>query len=207
MGKYDDYVIEDNENFIIINKPSGVAVQAGTKSFKNIIDAIKNTKYFENSKPYIVHRIDKETSGLLIIAKNRQYAQLLTSLFRIRKIHKTYLALVYGKVNNSVKTMKDELTYFENKKKITHISPKLFLVIIYFLMPLSKISKEIQDFREFLKIAYYYATESMLIWDEKNNIYSSDKTPEFGKETIEDYYKKILNEDMIYKELKDQKLF
>jgi len=119
VGKYDDYVIEDNENFIIINKPSGIAVQAGTKSFKNIIDTIKNTKYFENSKPYIVHRIDKETSGLLIIAKNRQYAQLFTSLFRIRKIHKTYLALVYGKVNNSIKTMRDELTYYENKKKIT----------------------------------------------------------------------------------------
>jgi len=118
VGKYDDYVIEDNENFIIINKPSGIAVQAGTKSFKNIIDTIKNTKYFENSKPYIVHRIDKETSGLLIIAKNRHYAQLFTSLFRIRKIHKTYLALVYGKVNNSIKTMKDELTYYENKKKI-----------------------------------------------------------------------------------------
>ena len=119
VGKYDDYVIEDNENFIIINKPSGIAVQAGTKSLKNIIDVIKNTKYFQNSKPYIVHRIDKETSGLLIIAKNRQYAQLFTSLFRIRKIHKTYLALVYGKVNNSVKTMRDELTYYENKKKIT----------------------------------------------------------------------------------------
>ena len=118
VGKYDDYVIEDNENFIIINKPSGIAVQAGTKSFKNIIDTIKNTKYFENSKPYIVHRIDKETSGLLIIAKNRQYAQLFTSLFRIRKIHKTYLALVYGKVNNSIKTLRDKLTYYENKKKI-----------------------------------------------------------------------------------------
>ena len=119
VSKYDDYVIEDNENFIIINKPSGISVQAGTKSFKNIIDAIKNTKYFTNSKPYIVHRIDKETSGLLIIAKNRKFAQLFTSLFRIRKIHKTYLALVYGKVNNSIKTMKDELVYYENKKKIT----------------------------------------------------------------------------------------
>ena len=119
VGKYDDYVIEDNENFIIINKPSGVAVQAGTKSFKNIIDAIKNTKYFLNSNPYTVHRIDKETSGLLIIAKNRKFAQLFTSLFRIRKIHKTYLALVYGKVNNSIKTMKDELVYYENNKKIT----------------------------------------------------------------------------------------
>ena len=95
----------------------------------------------------------------------------------------------------------------KNEKKITHISPKLFLVIIYVLMPLSKISKKIQDFREFLKIAYYYATESMLFWDEKNHAYSSNKTPEFGKDTLEDYYKKILDKDIVYKELKDQKLF
>ena len=119
LGAYDDYVIENNENFIIINKPSGVPVQSGTKSFRNIIDIIKNTKYFENSKPFVVHRIDKETSGIFIIAKNRKFAQLFTSLFRIRKIHKTYLALVYGKVNNSVKTMKDELVYYESNKKIT----------------------------------------------------------------------------------------
>ena len=95
----------------------------------------------------------------------------------------------------------------KNEKKITHISPKLFLVIIYVLMPLSKISKKMQDFREFLRIAYYYATESMLFWDEKNDAYSSNKTPEFGKDTLEDYYKKILDKDIVYKELKDQKLF
>ena len=71
IGTYDDYVIEDNENFIVINKPTGIPVQSGTKSYKNIIDIIKNTKYFENSKPFIVHRLDKETSGVLIIAKNR----------------------------------------------------------------------------------------------------------------------------------------
>jgi 23S rRNA pseudouridine955/2504/2580 synthase len=118
IGDYDDYVIEDNENFIVINKPTGIPVQSGTKSFKNIIDILKNTKYFENSKPFIVHRLDKETSGVLIIAKNRKYAQLFTSLFRIRKIHKTYLAIVYGKVEKSIKTMKDDLIYYENNKKI-----------------------------------------------------------------------------------------
>ena len=112
IGAYDDYVIEDNENFIVINKPTGIPVQSGTKSFKNIIDILKNTKYFENSKPFIVHRLDKETSGVLIIAKNRKYAQLFTSLFRIRKIHKTYLAIVYGKVEKSVKIMKDDLIYY-----------------------------------------------------------------------------------------------
>ncbi len=118
IGAYDDYVIEDNENFIVINKPSGIPVQSGTKSFKNIIDILKNTRYFENSKPFIVHRLDKETSGVLIIAKNRKYAQLFTSLFRIRKIHKTYLAIVYGKVEKSKKMMKDDLIYYENNKKI-----------------------------------------------------------------------------------------
>ena len=118
IGEYDDYVIEDNENFIVINKPIGIPVQSGTKSFKNVIDILKNTKYFENSKPFIVHRLDRETSGVLIIAKNRKYAQLFTSLFRIRKIHKTYLAIVYGKVNKSLKVMKDNLIYYENDKKM-----------------------------------------------------------------------------------------
>ena len=118
IGSYDDYVIEDNENFIVINKPTGIPVQSGTKSFKNIIDILKNTRYFKNSKPFIVHRLDKETSGILIIAKNRKYAQLFTSLFRIRKIHKTYLAIVYGKVEKSKKVMKDDLIYYENNKKI-----------------------------------------------------------------------------------------
>ena len=55
----------------------------------------------------------------MIIAKNRKYAQLFTSLFRIRKIHKTYLAIVYGKVDKSVKVMKDELIYYEKNKKIS----------------------------------------------------------------------------------------
>tara|TARA_A100001015_G_scaffold295945_1_gene375560 strand:- start:392 stop:1291 length:900 start_codon:yes stop_codon:yes gene_type:complete len=118
IGAYDDYVIEDNDNFIVINKPTGISVQSGTKSFKNIIDILKNTKYFENTKPFIVHRLDKETSGVLIIAKNRKFAQLFTSLFRIRKIHKTYLAIVYGKVNESIQSMRDDLIFYENKKKI-----------------------------------------------------------------------------------------
>ena len=119
LGKYENYIIENNENFVIINKPAGIPVQSGTKSFKNIIDILNDTKYFLNSKPFIVHRIDKETSGLLIIAKNRKFAQLFTSLFRIRKIHKTYLALTYGKVENSIKTLNDELIYYENKKKFS----------------------------------------------------------------------------------------
>jgi 23S rRNA pseudouridine955/2504/2580 synthase len=115
---YDDYILENNNNFVVINKPRGIAVQAGTKSFRNIIDVLKESKYFENTKPYIVHRLDKETSGVLIVAKTREYAQLFTSLFRIRKIHKTYIALTHGKVSKNIKILKDELVTIDNGKKI-----------------------------------------------------------------------------------------
>ena len=114
---YDDYILENNNDFIVINKPRGIAVQAGTKSFRNIIDVLKDSKYFENTKPYIVHRLDKETSGVLIVAKNREYAQLFTSLFRIRKIHKTYIALTHGKISKNLKTLNDDLITFDNGKK------------------------------------------------------------------------------------------
>ena len=116
--KYDKFIIENNDNFIVINKPSGIPVQSGTKSFKNIIDILKNTKYFENTKPYVVHRLDKETSGVMIVAKNREYAQLFTSLFRIRKIHKTYLAITYGAVKKGINLLQDNLVTYEKNKKI-----------------------------------------------------------------------------------------
>ena len=118
VNVYDDYIIEDNKNFVVINKPAGIPVQSGTKSFKNIIDILKNTRYFENQKPFIVHRLDKETSGVLIIAKTREYAQLFTSLFRIRKIHKTYVALTYGKIFKFKDTLKDDLVSYDKNKKV-----------------------------------------------------------------------------------------
>ena len=115
---YDEFTLENNENFIVINKPVGIPVQGGTKSFKNIIDILKDTKYFNSSKPFIVHRLDKETSGVMIIAKNREYAQLFTSLFRIRKIHKTYLAITHGQFEKKIKLLKNDLITYEKNKKI-----------------------------------------------------------------------------------------
>jgi len=117
--------IENNENFVVINKPSGVSVQSGTKSKKNILDILKKTDEFSETNPYAVHRLDKETTGILIVAKNRKYAQLFTSLFRIRKIHKTYLGIVVGEIQNKKGTFIDDLFYYEGdnkttKKAITH---------------------------------------------------------------------------------------
>jgi len=111
--------IEDNDDFAVINKPPGISVQSGTKSKRNILDILKKTKEFNNTIPYTVHRIDKDTSGLLIVAKNRKYAQLFTSLFRIRKIHKTYLCIAVGTLDKKKGTLRDELYTYEGDKKVS----------------------------------------------------------------------------------------
>ena len=121
--------IENNENFAVINKPAGIAVQSGTKSKRNILDILKSTKEFKDAYPYAVHRIDKATTGILIVAKNRKYAQLFTSLFRIRKIHKTYLCITVGKLNKDKGTFIDELFHYEGDKKIKSKAVTHFTVL------------------------------------------------------------------------------
>ena len=121
--------LENNENFVVINKPAGISVQSGTKSRKNIIDILRYSKEFQGSFPYSVHRIDKETTGLLIVAKNRKYAQLFTTLFRIRKIHKTYLCIVLGQFKNKSGTLKDELFHYDGDKKIKNIAITHYVVL------------------------------------------------------------------------------
>ena len=129
LTKFSSLFVENNNNFVIINKPAGIAVQGGTKINKNIIDILRNTSEFKDLKPFPVHRIDKETTGLLIVAKNRKYAQLFTSLFRIRKIHKVYLAVVLGEFQKSKGRFVDELISFEGNKKITNKAITDFSVI------------------------------------------------------------------------------
>ena len=111
-------IIDNNEDFIVVNKESGISVQGGTKSKKNLIDIFKKSKIFEGTKPYSVHRLDKDTSGVFIIAKKRETAQLLTSLFRLRKIHKTYLAVCEGEINKDSGELKHDLVRYEGKKKV-----------------------------------------------------------------------------------------
>ena len=115
----EDLIIENNDNFVVLNKQSGISVQGGTKSKKNIIDIFAKSNLFRDEKPYSVHRLDKDTSGVFIIAKNRETAQLLTSLFRLRKVYKTYLAICNGELILIDKgVIKDDLIRFDNKKKI-----------------------------------------------------------------------------------------
>ena len=122
-------IIENNEDFIVINKDSGISVQGGTKSKKNLIDIFKKSRIFKNTKPYSVHRLDKDTSGVFIIAKKREMAQLLTSLFRLRKIHKTYLAICHGELEKNSGELNDNLIRYDNGKKIVEKAKTIFKVI------------------------------------------------------------------------------
>ena len=96
--RFKKMIIFENENLIAINKPAGLAVQPGTKVTICIETMIKA---HPNCKCHLVHRLDKETSGILIIAKNLSTAKKLSAMFRENKIKKTYLAIVDGKILKS----------------------------------------------------------------------------------------------------------
>ena len=89
-------VIFKDKNIIVLNKPSGLAVQGGTNTNRHIDGLLDALKFENTERPKLVHRIDKDTSGLLLLARNRQYADILTKAFREHKLQKTYLALVRG---------------------------------------------------------------------------------------------------------------
>ena len=125
----EDLVIDNNENFVVLNKSAGISVQGGTKSKKNLIDIFAKSKIFDGMKPFSVHRLDKDTSGVFIMAKNRQTAQLLTSLFRLRKVHKTYLAICNGELEKNSGEWKDELIRYDNGKKIIEKAKTIYKVI------------------------------------------------------------------------------
>tara|TARA_B100001057_G_C22784096_1_gene924856 strand:- start:605 stop:1483 length:879 start_codon:yes stop_codon:yes gene_type:complete len=125
----EDLIIDNNENFIVLNKSSGISVQGGTKSKKNLIDIFSKSEFFSGTKPYSVHRLDKDTSGVFIMAKNRETAQLLTSLFRLRKVYKTYIAICHGELEKNSGEWNDELIRFDNGKKIFEKAKTIYKVI------------------------------------------------------------------------------
>ena len=125
----ENLIIDNNENFVVMNKSAGISVQGGTKSKKNLIDIFSKSEIFQDTKPFSVHRLDKETSGVFIIAKNRETAQLLTSLFRMRKVHKTYLAICHGEIEKNSGQFNDMLIRYDNGKKIIEEAKTTYKVL------------------------------------------------------------------------------
>ena len=122
-------IIDNNDDFIVLNKKSGISVQGGTKSKKNLVDIFAKSEIFQNTKPFSVHRLDKDTSGVFIMAKHHKSAQLLTSLFRLRKVHKTYLAICHGELPNDSGEWKNDLTRYENGKPIVAKARTIYKVL------------------------------------------------------------------------------
>ncbi len=87
-------VIYKDDNIIVLNKPSGLAVQGGTNTSRHVDGMLEALRFELNEKPKLVHRIDKDTSGVLVLARNRTWADRLTKAFREHTLSKTYLALV-----------------------------------------------------------------------------------------------------------------
>ena len=125
----EDQIIDNNENFIVLNKSSGISVQGGTKSKKNLVDIFAKSEIFQGTKPYSVHRLDKDTSGVFIMAKTRESAQLLTYLFRLRKVHKTYLAICHGELNKDSGEWNDDLIRYDGEKKIIEKAKTIYKVL------------------------------------------------------------------------------
>jgi 23S rRNA pseudouridine1911/1915/1917 synthase len=99
----------ENENIIIINKPAGISVHPGNAEQDDTlvngllakfpeIENIHDQAGDSYLRPGIVHRLDKETSGVMVVARNIKAFEELKNLFKFRKVTKKYVALVYGKL-------------------------------------------------------------------------------------------------------------
>jgi 23S rRNA pseudouridine955/2504/2580 synthase len=91
-----DSVIYQDDFLIALNKPAGLAVQGGSKTHRHLDGMLDVLQFEAKDRPRLVHRLDKDTSGLLLLARDRQTASQLAVLFQGREVEKTYWALVVG---------------------------------------------------------------------------------------------------------------
>lgn len=89
-------IIHNDEDIVVFNKPAGLAVQGGT-GIRKSVDKMA-AALFPYDKVALVHRLDRETSGVLVVAKNQRSAQVLANEFQNKTAHKEYLALLNGDV-------------------------------------------------------------------------------------------------------------
>ena len=170
----EELIIDNNDDFIVLNKSSGISVQGGTKSKKNLVDIFAKSEIFQDTKPFSVHRLDKDTSGVFIMAKHRQSAQLLTSLFRLRKVHKTYLAICHGEISKDSGEWSDDLTRYDNDKEIIEKAKTLYKVLdknsICSLVEMKPITGRKHQLRKQL-----YAVGNPIYGDQKYKFSNTDK--------------------------------
>jgi len=93
---FDGMVIHEDKDIYVLNKPSGFAVQGGTKTHHHLDGLLMGLGAEMGERPLLVHRLDRDTSGVIVVAKRRAVAAALGKLFATRNIKKTYWAVVKG---------------------------------------------------------------------------------------------------------------
>jgi 23S rRNA pseudouridine955/2504/2580 synthase len=89
-------ILVEDQTLIVLNKPEGLAVQGGTGTRRHI-DGMLAALAADGERPRLVHRLDRDTGGVLIVAKTAAAAAKLTRAFRRHEVHKLYWALVVGR--------------------------------------------------------------------------------------------------------------
>jgi 23S rRNA pseudouridine955/2504/2580 synthase len=91
-----DIVLYRDDSAIVLNKPAGLAVQGGTKTGRHVDGLLDTLRFDSAERPRLVHRLDKDTSGVLLIARTGAAAAFFTRAFREKTTRKTYWAAVIG---------------------------------------------------------------------------------------------------------------
>ncbi|MFA5926186.1 MAG: RNA pseudouridine synthase [Parcubacteria group bacterium] len=110
-------IVFQSEDLIAVDKPAGLTVHVGAGAkeetlvdfLKEKFPEIKNVGDDPDVRPGIVHRLDKDTSGIMLVARNQKSFEYLKELFKNRRITKKYLALVYGKMTHAEGKIEGEM--------------------------------------------------------------------------------------------------
>ncbi len=95
--KIEDMILYEDEHIVVLNKPFGLAVQGGSGTKRHVDGMLAGmADRFGGDRPRLVHRIDRDTTGVLLVAKHRDAAAKLGRIFQTRSAAKTYWALVKG---------------------------------------------------------------------------------------------------------------
>ena len=126
---YELNIIYEDEDLIVLNKPAGIVIHPGAGNFdKTIVNALIN--YDKNSlsnigdelRPGIVHRIDKNTSGLVVIAKNNETHEHLSKQFNKHNITRVYQLLIWGKIRPSRGKITTLITRSSKNRQMMEVS-------------------------------------------------------------------------------------
>ena len=128
--KMDLDIVYEDDDIMIINKPSGVVVHPGNGNYDNTL--VNGLMYYadnlsdgyEEYRPGIVHRIDKDTSGLIIIAKNNKSQEILGEYFKEHRIKREYIALIHGILESDSVLIDAPIGRDESSRKMMKVTSK-----------------------------------------------------------------------------------